>query len=107
MSTTLPVGPRVDGVLFDSYVAIPEICAGRLDWESVRARTMVITAEDSIVPRPADAAALVARLPDARPVALAGGGHTLLDNVAELRRVYAGFLGDVAPPPRTGSPLSG
>ena len=58
---------------------------------------LVITAEDSIVPRPADAAALVDRLPDARLLVLADGGHTLLGNVAELRRVYAEFLGAASP----------
>ena len=94
MATTLPVRPRVDGVLFDSYVAIPEVCAGRVDWNAVTAPTLVITAENSIVPRPADAAAMVARLPDARPLTLPGGGHTLLGNVAELRRVLGEFLGE-------------
>lgn len=109
MSTTLPMRPRIDGVLFDSYVAIPEICAGRLDWHAVRAPTLVITAENSIVPRPADAAALVDRLLDARLLVLAAGGHTLLGNAAELRRVYAEFLGATGPveagspaPPPTG-----
>ena len=108
MSTTLPMAPRIDGVLFDSYVAIPEICAGRLDWDAVRAPTLVVTAENSIVPRPADAAALVDRLPDARLLTLAAGGHTLLGNVAELRRTYADFLGTTEPveagtaPPPTG-----
>ena len=99
MATTLPMRPRVDGVVFDSYVAIPEVCAGRLDWDAVRAPTLVITAENSIVPRPADAAALVDRLPDARLLTLASGGHTLLGNVAELRRVYADFLTPRALPP--------
>ena len=109
MATTLPMRLRIDGVLFDSYVAIPEICSGRLDWDAVRAPTLVVTAEDSIVPRPADAAALVDRLADARLLVLATGGHTLLGNVAELRRVYAGFLGAREPveagrpaPPPTG-----
>ncbi len=108
-STTLPMRPRVDGVLFDSHVAIPEDCAGRLDWGAVRAPTLVITAENSIVPRPADAAALVDRLPDARLLTLAAGGHTLLGNVDELRRVYAEFLDATGPvesgrlaPPSTG-----
>ena len=103
MATTLPMGPRVDGVVFDSHVAIPEICAGRVDWDAVRARTLVITAEDSIVPRPADAAALVDRLPDARLLTLDAGGHTLLGNVPELRRVYADFLA-AEPAVRPGSP---
>lgn len=108
-STTLPMRPRVDGVLFDSHVAIPEDCAGRLDWGAVRAPTLVITAENSIVPRPADAAALVDRLPEARLLTLAAGGHTLLGNVDELRRVYAEFLDATGPvesgrlaPPSTG-----
>lgn len=105
-ATTLPMGPRVDGVVFDSYVAIPEVCAGRLGWDAVRAPTLVITAEDSIVPRPADAAALVDRLPDARLLTLASGGHTLLGNVAGLRRVYADFL-SAEPSVRPADPPTG
>jgi hypothetical protein len=37
------------------------VCAGRIDWAAVRAPTLVITAENSTVPRPADAAALADR----------------------------------------------
>lgn len=92
MSTLLPVRPRRVGMIFDNAVTAPEMRRDQLPWEDVDAATLVITAEDSPLPRPADAAAVVDRLPHGTLLVLPRGGHLLLGNINRLREALADFL---------------
>lgn len=67
----------------------------RLPWEDVDVPTLVLTAEDSPLPTPAEAAAVVDRLPRGELLVLPHGGHLLLGNVTRLRDVLREALTDV------------
>ncbi len=92
-ATSLPVAPRRDGMMFDFTVSAPQMLADVLRWEDITCPTLVVTARDSPLPRPADAAAITARLPHGRLLVLPSGGHLLLGNVARMRGELASFLG--------------
>jgi 2-hydroxy-6-oxonona-2,4-dienedioate hydrolase len=90
MSTSLPMRPRAEGMVFDNTVAgldVPD-----LPVERVTMPTLVVAAQDSTLPRPVDVAAVVARLPAGRVLAPATGGHVLLGNVEPLRAAITAFL---------------
>ncbi|MCK9897718.1 alpha/beta fold hydrolase [Frankia sp. AgB32] len=91
-ATLLPVAPRRAGMMFDFTVSVPRILADELRWAELTCPTLVVTARDSPLPRPGDAAALTAHLPHGRLLVLPTGGHLLLGNVARLRTELAGFL---------------
>ncbi len=88
-STNLP--PRAAGMVLDSTVTPGWIARGDA-LASVTAPTLVVNAAHSRLASQADARAFVRRLPDARLVDVATGGHVLVGNVAHLRRVLAEFF---------------
>jgi pimeloyl-ACP methyl ester carboxylesterase len=92
MTTLTPVRPRADGMVFDNFVAYREIVADQVPWEGIAATTLVVTAADSPLPSPDDAARLVDRLPAGQLLQVPGGGHLLLGNVERLRSVVGDFL---------------
>jgi pimeloyl-ACP methyl ester carboxylesterase len=92
-STLMPVRPRADGIVFDSLVAYQEIARDEVPWEQVQAPTLLVAAQDSPLPSPDDAAAVVSRLPHGRLLQLPTGGHLLLGNVQRLRSEMESFLG--------------
>ena len=57
------------------------------------APTLVDNAADAVLTPHDDAEAFVRRLPHARLLDVATGGHVLIGNVDRLRREYADFLG--------------
>ena len=93
-ATSLPLGPRVAGGVFDRSVAAPELARDELPVDRITARTLVVNAAEAMLASHEDAAAFVRRLPDARLVDVPTGGHMLVGNVAHLRGVLAEFLGD-------------
>ena len=93
MTTMTPVVPRAEGMLFDRLVAIPEIARDEVPWEQIKVPTLVVTAADAVVATPpADAEALVDRLPNGRLLVMDSGGHLLLGNVETLRTEVGDFL---------------
>ncbi|MBT0769405.1 alpha/beta hydrolase [Kineosporia sp. J2-2] len=92
MLTMLPVTPRRAGMLFDNTVTAPETLRDELPWEQLAAPTLVLTAVDSPLPKPADAQAITARIPQGRLELMPSGGHLLLGNVPRLREVLRDFL---------------
>ena len=94
MSTLLPVGPRRPGMIFDNVATGPEMLRDEIPWEQITAPTLVVTAQDSPLPRPADAATVVDRLPQGDLLVMPRGGHLLLVNVETLRKAMRVFLID-------------
>ncbi|AGL15866.1 alpha/beta fold hydrolase [Actinoplanes sp. N902-109] len=92
MSTMLPVVPRRPGMMFDNVTGAPQMLRDEIPWEQLTAPALVITARDSPLPRPADAAAVVDRLPHGKLLVMPHGGHLLLGNVEALRRAIRAFL---------------
>jgi pimeloyl-ACP methyl ester carboxylesterase len=92
MSTLLPVRARRDGMIFDNLVTGPEMLRDQIPFDQIQAPTLVITAEDSPLPKPADAADVVKRLPRGELLVMPGGGHLLLGNVERLRHALMSFL---------------
>ncbi|GLY28198.1 alpha/beta hydrolase [Kineosporia sp. NBRC 101731] len=92
METLLPVRSRRAGMLFDNAVTAPEMLRDELAWEQLAAPTLVLTAEDSPLPKPADAEAIARRLPQGRLEVQPSGGHLLLGNVPRLQALLRDFL---------------
>ena len=92
MSTLLPVLPRRAGMLFDNIVTAPEMLRDEVPFEQITAPTLVLTAQDTPLPAPADAQAVTRRLPNGRLEVMPSGGHLLLGNVPRLREVLRDFL---------------
>ena len=93
MNTALPLRPRVPGAVFDRAVATPELYRGELPVDAITAPTLVVNAADAVLAPHEDAAAFVARLPDARLVELTAGGHVSIGQSARIREELAAFLG--------------
>ena len=91
-STTLPLGPRVAGAVFDRAVAVPELYRGELPIGSLTAPTLVVNAADALLAPHEDTEAFVRQLPDARLVELTTGGHLLIGHAEQLRTELAAFL---------------
>jgi pimeloyl-ACP methyl ester carboxylesterase len=92
MSTALPLRPRVAGAVFDRAVATPELQRGELPVDAITAPTLVVNAADALLAPHEDATAFVRRLPDARLVELASGGHVLIGQSGRIREELAAFL---------------
>lgn len=61
----------------------------------ISARTLVVRGEQDAARTPAHVAALLAGIPGATAVEIAGGGHSpMVDSAAEFTAVLRGFLGD-------------
>ena len=92
MLTLTPVVPRADGMVFDNYVAYQEVVHDTLPWAAVSAPTLVVASADSPLPSPAEAAALLERLPQGQLLQLPSGGHLNLGHVERLRSEVRSFL---------------
>jgi 2-hydroxy-6-oxonona-2,4-dienedioate hydrolase len=96
-ATAFPLAPRLRGMVFDRGVAAPELYRDEIPVDGITAPTLVVNAADAVLTPRDDAAAFVRRLPDARLLDVATGGHVLVGNVERLRREYTAFLGRPAP----------
>ena len=92
-ATAFPIAPRLRGMVFDRGVVAPELYRGEIPVDGITAPTLVVNAADAVLTPHDDAEAFVRRLPDARLLDVATGGHVLIGNVEALRREYTGFLG--------------
>jgi len=90
LSSILPVSPRAEGMVFDTYVSNPEINDFPLG--DVHTPTLVISAVDDPMALHAGARILAEEMPNTRLVAVADGGHLLLGHTEEVRAEIAVFL---------------
>jgi pimeloyl-ACP methyl ester carboxylesterase len=85
-----PSSLRADGMIFDSYVGNPLI--NTLPLEDVSVPALVISAVDDPMALHASAVTLAQRIPGARLMAVADGGHLMLGHTAEVRQAITDFL---------------
>jgi pimeloyl-ACP methyl ester carboxylesterase len=94
----LPVRPRKKGVLFDIYVSNPAV--QHVPLEKIQVPTVVINAKDDPLSAFDNAARAAQRIPGAKIVTAATGGHLLLGNEQRVREEVAALSGvDRAPSP--------
>jgi pimeloyl-ACP methyl ester carboxylesterase len=93
LASSLPVDPRGDGIVFDTYVSNPEI--NHYPLEDVKTPTLVISAVDDPMALHSGARVLAERIPDARLVAVPDGGHIMLGHGDEVRQEVSQFLSGV------------
>ena len=86
-----PIGPRVEGAVFDAFVSNPQIAECPLD--ALTAPTLVVHAADDPLASFAAAAAAAERIPNATLLTLDSGGHLGLGQHERVRAELAGFLG--------------
>lgn len=90
MASVLPVSPRADGILFDTYVSNPEINTYPLG--EVKALTLVVSAVDDPEALHTGARLLASQIPNARLVAVPDGGHLMLGHTEEVKTEVTRFL---------------
>lgn len=86
----LPIRPRGDGVVFDTYVSNPALNDYPL--AKVQAPTLVVSAVDDPMALHSGARLLAERIPGARLAPIADGGHLMLGRTAEARSLVSQFL---------------
>ena len=96
MRSILPVRPRADGVLFDMYVSNPHVNEP-IAFGSIDAPALVINARDDPLALYRNTAVLADRLPNAKLLSIADGGHLLLGHGDEVKAAVGDFLDRVAP----------
>jgi len=103
LSSILPVSARADGSSFDTYVSTPgllDASEGDYPFGSIRTPALVVSAVDDPLALHENARALVEKIPNARLLAVSGGGHALLGHHDEARQGITEFLrSTVASPP--------
>ena len=89
MRTVLPVKPRADGVLFDTYVSNPEINTG-YPFAEIAAPALILNARDDPMAPYENARSLAEQIPGAELLTIEHGGHLMLGQrertVAAIRR---------------------
>ncbi len=85
-----PIGPRVAGAIFDAFVGNPEIDTYPL--ESLTVPTLLVHAEDDPLASYDAAAEAARRIPRARLVTLASGGHLMLGQSQRVHSEISEFL---------------
>ena len=90
LATLLPVKLRSKGILFDAYVATPDIAT--FPFEQVRVPTVVFHAKDDPLSSFRSARSMAERIPNAKFVAFEKGGHLLLGNEELVESEILNFL---------------
>ncbi len=98
----LPVSRRVDGMLFESYMLLPEFMesvspAARYPLCKIEIPVLVINAADDPISIPENVHALAALMPNARLFVLPEGGHFLFGHMEEVKVEIAQFLNSNLP----------
>ena len=98
VDSLFPVGPRAAGTIYDGYTGNLDIA--RCPFEEISVPTLVVHAADDALSPYRDARAMTERIPGARLVTVARGGHTLTHLDPTARRAVEQFLrGAYAPAP--------
>lgn len=94
LESIFPVGPRVEGAVFDAYVSNPEI--GTCPFEQIRVPTLIVHAKDDPLASFEAAVTAADRIPGADLLTLDSGGHLQLGQAERVRTEVAAFLTPVA-----------
>ena len=95
MRTVLPVKPRADGVLFDTYVSNPQINTG-YPFAEIAAPALIVSARDDPMAPYENAHALAEQIPGAELLTVERGGHLMLGQRERTVAVIRAFLGEHA-----------
>jgi pimeloyl-ACP methyl ester carboxylesterase len=95
MKTILPVKPRSDGALFDMYVSNLDVNNGD-PLEEIRVPVLIVNAVDDPLTLYKNAQSAAERIPGAKLVTIADGGHMLLGHQERIRSEIAAFLDECA-----------
>lgn len=90
LAGSLPVSPRGDGIIFDTFISNPAINDYPL--VEVQTPTLVISAIDDPMALHSGARLLAESIPSARLAAIADGGHLMLGHTLEVRDLVSQFL---------------
>jgi pimeloyl-ACP methyl ester carboxylesterase len=91
-----PLRPRRDGAVFDGFVGNP--VADRFPFEQLTVPTLILSAEDDPLAPYAFATVAARRIPGARLVTIARGGHLFLGSDHEVRKEIHAFVESVQRP---------
>lgn len=94
---TMPISERMDGEIFSSYTALPELFESVLPTSpyplgKIRTPVLVINALDDPISLPQNVRALAEQMPNARLYVLPDGGHFLFGHTEETKAEIARFL---------------
>jgi pimeloyl-ACP methyl ester carboxylesterase len=93
----LPVSPRMDGIIFETYTTESEYkaqvtAASPYPVDKIQTPTLVINALDDPLSIPANVRAMVEQMPNARLYVVPDGGHFLFGHAEEAKAEIARFL---------------
>jgi pimeloyl-ACP methyl ester carboxylesterase len=91
MKTILPVSPRSDGALFDMYVSNPDVNTG-YPLEEIGVPVLIVNAVDDPLTLYGNAQSAAERIPGAKLVTIADGGHMMLGHEERIRSEIVAFL---------------
>jgi pimeloyl-ACP methyl ester carboxylesterase len=91
MKTILPVNPRSDGALFDMYVSNLDVNTG-YPLQEIAVPVLIVNAVDDPLTLYKNAQSAAERIPGAKLVTIADGGHMLLGHTEQIRSEIAAFL---------------
>jgi pimeloyl-ACP methyl ester carboxylesterase len=94
MDKLLPISPRADGLIADMYVTNqdPHANSDAYRLEALTVPTLVINAKDDPMANYADARAMSRRMPEARFVSIAEGGHVMAGSGERISEEIGRFL---------------
>lgn len=92
-----PIGPKKLGVAFDALVSEP--ASNEFPLEDVRVPTLLVHAADDRLAPYEHVQPAADRIPGARLVTIAAGGHLFLQHAHEVRDASASFIREVLPTP--------
>ncbi len=93
----LPVSPRIDGMIFESYTSLAEFnasvtAASPYPLNKIKTPALVINAADDPISLPANVRRLAGQMPNARLYVVPEGGHFVFGHVEEVRSEMAQFM---------------
>jgi pimeloyl-ACP methyl ester carboxylesterase len=90
LDSIFPIGPRIDGAVFDAFVSNPDVVTYPL--EDLRTPTLIVHATDDPLASYAAAVAASERIPHAVLVGLESGGHLQLGQSQRVHDEITAFL---------------
>jgi 2-hydroxy-6-oxonona-2,4-dienedioate hydrolase len=93
----LPISPRADGLVFESYTVAPEMNESVLDTSpfplrEIKTPVLVLNALDNPITLPENVKALADKIPGARLFTVPDGGHLFFGHSQEVKSEIVTFL---------------
>ncbi len=93
----LPVSPRIDGMIFETYTSLADFNASVTPASpyplgSIHTPTLVINAADDPISVPENVRRLAAQLPNAKVFVVPEGGHFVFGHIEEVQAEIARFM---------------